>query len=305
MVSHPLPLVIRAARLSLLLIVLGLGTLSRSWAEDGFCNRSLSARIPARRALAPTGSQLVPRLERIDADERESLIRSELLAGNIPGFLRNLQPVTLRSDSGGDEITVCVMPDYLALGSNDDFLLIPMRLSTALTVAQRFGFSLPTPKVVDAIYAQSAVHLNPQPLPAGDAMRTTEYYEHHNEIVSAQRALTGTPPGLLTSGDKKDLVLTARLWQNMQRVAIYGWHRLNGKPIQPLSTVHGWHYADYSHGTRLISTEVLVNNRPVSLYSALEDPHLATVLSNEGALHRVVELVDRLSQPPQPDALMH
>lgn len=284
---------------SLLLIVVAAiaATPSRSYATENFCAESLTAHIPARPAAAPTGSQLASRLEHIGDDERESLIRSELLAGNIPNFLRQLRPVTLRGAAGQGEITVCAMPDYLALGSDSDYLLIPMRLETALAVGQRYGFSLPTPKLVDAIYAQSTVHLVPQPLPAGDAMRSTGYYEHHNEMVRAQRERLGSESGLLTAGDKKDVVLTERLWQNPDRVAIYGWHQSNGQPIQPLSTVHGWHYADYSHGIRLISDQVLVNHHVQSLYSALEDPHLATVLSSEGALHRVAELVDRLQQP--------
>jgi hypothetical protein len=268
--------------------------------REPFCNQSLATQIPARAPTAPTGSQIAPRLVGISDDEREAVIRSELLAGNIPGFLRQLQPVTLRGDSSNGEnsqITVCVMPDYLALGSDDDFLLIPMRLDTALAVAERFGFSLPTTKLVDAIYAQSEVHLSPQPLPAGAEMRSTGYYVHHNEIVRGQRRGASVVGGALVSGDKKDLVLTNRLWTHLASVAIYGWHRLNGEPIQPLSTVHGWHYADYSHGIRLVSDQILVDHRPQSLYNVLQDPRLASVLSSEGAIRQVTELVNRLKQP--------
>ncbi len=269
-------------------------------ASETPCSQSQTAQIPARASTALTGSQIAPRLTGIDDDERETVIREQLLAGNIPSFLRQLRPVVLQ-DAGGEgastQITVCVMPDYLALGSDDDFLLIPMRLDTALVVAQRYGFTLPTTKLVDAIYAQSAVHLNPQPLPASAAMRTTAYYEHHNQIVRGQRALLNAMSGLLTSGDKKDLVLTNRLWQNLERVAIYGWHRQDGKPIQPLSTVHGWHYADYSHGVRFVSTDILVDSRRQTLFSALENPLLAHLLSSEGTLRGVIELVDRLRQP--------
>jgi hypothetical protein len=267
----------------------------------GACNQSLAAQIPARTETAATGSQIAARLVGISDDEREAVIQGQLLAGNIPSFLRRLQPVTLRGDSNGGagetQVTVCVMPDYLALGSDDDYLLIPMRLDTALAVAQRFGFTLPTTKLVDAIYAQSSIHLSPQPLPAGPAMRTTGYYVHHNEIVHDQRVVASTKTGVLVSGDKKDLVITNRLWTHLASVAIYGWHRLNGEPIQPLSTVHGWHYADYSHGIRLVSTQILVDSHPQNLYNALEDPRLATVLSSEGVIRQVMELVSRLKQP--------
>lgn len=293
----------RAATLvALVLLVLptaGPGS-ARARAADVPCGQSLAARIPARSATALNGSRLAPRLNGISDDAREALIKSELLAGNIPEFLRHLQPVTLTTaaaDGVDTHVTVCVMPDYLALGSDDDYVLMPMRLETALTVAERYGFTLPTPKLVDAIYAESAVRLSPQPLPASAVMRSTAYYEHHNDLIRNQRAASSTTMGSLISGHKKDLVLTNRLWQNLERVAIYGWHRLDGSPIQPLSTVHGWHYADYSHGARLVSTEILVDGRPQSLYGALQDSRLASILSSEGLIRNVLELVDRLKQP--------
>ena len=43
----------------------------------------------------------------------------------------------------------------LAIGSASNFLRIPMNLHTAVTVAERFGFVLPTRKMMDAIYLQS------------------------------------------------------------------------------------------------------------------------------------------------------
>ena len=172
--------------------------------------------------------------------DRETAIEAELLSGNIPAFLRRLIPVSLGSETTNGQtrhVTICVLPDYLAVGSDGDFLLVPMRLATALAVARRYGFTLPTTKMVDAIYEQAAVHLAPQPLPAGDQMLSTDYYWHHNQIVRQQEATLGMLPGALTAGDKKDLVITNRLWQNLARVAIYGWHRLDHNPIQPLS--HG------------------------------------------------------------------
>lgn len=39
----------------------------------------------------------------------------------------------------------------------------------------------------------------------------------------------------LLAGHKKDLVLTRRLVGRPDRVAIYDWHRLDGRPIHPLS----------------------------------------------------------------------
>ena len=261
------------------------------------CAESLSQEIPQRAANAPGGRAFAQQISSVSDDERESLIREQLTAGNIPQFLRHLVPVRLQSQLPGQslELVVCAAPDYLAVGSDDDFLLIPMRLSTALSLASLYGFTLPTTRIVDAISAQAAVHLAPQPLPAGPQMRSTAYSLHHNELVGAQRTALGASLGELIAGDKKDLVLTNRLRTHLDRVAIYGWHLDNGKPIQPLSTVHGWRYADYSHGARLISTRVFVNGISRSIFDVLQDNRLASVLSDEGVIGDAIGLIETLN----------
>ena len=52
------------------------------------------------------------------------------------------------------------------------------------------------------------------------------------------------------------------------RVAIYGWHTLDGKPIQPVYAGHVNWYVDYSHGIRLIAKKVKIDNTWVD-YTAL------------------------------------
>ncbi len=273
-----------------------------SAASQNPCAGSLTQRIPARAANAPSGRAFADRIRRITDDAREARIQQQLAEGNIPEFLRRLVPVRLQSqlpDGEAADIVVCAAPDYLAIGSDEDFLLMPMRLSTALSTASAYGFTLPTPRIVDAIYAQASVHLPPQPLPAGNEMRSTDYSVHHNELVGVQRADLGVPLGALVAGDKKDLVLTNRLWDHLDRVAIYGWHLAAGKPIQPLSTVHGWRYADYSHGARLISTQVFVNGLPRSIFSVMQDRRLAPVLSSEGGIANAVALIENLDARAQ------
>jgi hypothetical protein len=222
------------------------------------------------------------------------------MAGNLPGFLRRLKPVTLHGQlSGGEavEITICVTPDYLALGSDTDFLRIPMGLRTALATAARFGFVLPTPKMVDAIYDQAEVHLRPQPLPPGPEMRSNSYYWEHEQRIREQRLALHAPLGALTAGQKKDLVVTNRLWWKAGRVAIYGWHQHTGAPIQPLSTVHGARYADYSHGVRLVSTIAFVNGEARPILEVLEDPWLAAIVSDEGPIIRLASLITSAPAP--------
>jgi hypothetical protein len=232
----------------------------------------------------------------MDPRQREQAILREILAGNLPSFLRNLVPVKLSflgPQGNTVNATIFAMPEYLAIGTDKDFLRIPMNLYTAAAVAKKLGFVLPTRKIVDAIYSQAAFHFAPQPMTAGPQMRSTEYYVIHNEKVEAQSRSLGITQGSLVSGDKKDVVVSNRLGRNPGKIAIYGWHRLDGAPIQPLSTIHGACYADYSHGIRLVSETVVVDGQARSVYDILEDPVLSQALSDEGPIPNLHALISR------------
>ena len=246
-----------------------------------------ATQIPPRAASAPAGSEFARQVAPLGEREREAAIRDALLGGNVPPFLRAAVPVELIGrviDGVVTRVTLCVLPDYLAVGNASDHLLVPMGLDTALAVADRFGFVLPTRRLVDAIYRQASQRLPPQPLPPGESMTSTGYFVRHNEIVQAQRRLAAAEPAVLTAGHKKDLVLTRKLWSTPGRVAIYGWHRGEKAPIQPLSTVHGARYADYSHGVRLVSTTAFVDGKPKSIFELMRDERFAALLSDEGPL---------------------
>ncbi len=272
-------------------LLLSLGPLPAQGAQAP-CAHSVPG-IPQRASMAQGASEFIASVAGLGDHERDRAIRGQLLAGNVPGFLRHLVPATLslRGPDGQPlRLTLCVLPDYLSVGSDHDYLLVPMGLKTAFMVASRFGFTLPTRRIVDLIYRQASVHLRPEPLPASDEMRSTAYLERHDALVEEQRAMLRARPGELTAGHKKDLVLSARLWSQPGRVAIYGWQRADGTPIQPLSTVHGERYADYSHGVRLVSQTVYLNGQPASIFDVLADPALSPLLSDEGPLPQVAAL---------------
>lgn len=261
------------------------------------CPDALTQSIPPRPALAEPGGAFAADTLGLHGKDREQRIREQLLSGNIPAFLTQLVPVSLEGRGADDQsvsVVICVTPDYLAIGSNDDFLRIPMGLETAVAVAERFGFVLPTRRMVDVIYDRSPVRLKPQPMQPGAAMVSTDYFVRHNSGIEAQRARARAQEGQLTAGHKKDLVLTNRLREKPGRVAIYGWHRRSGDPIQPLSTVHGAAYADYSHGVRLVSKLAYLDGKPTPIASILEDPQLAGLLSDEGAIPGLAGLVREL-----------
>ena len=249
---------------------------------DVSCGSDLVRAIPRRPRSAGDGSAVIGRLTGAGGRERDEAVIAEVLAGNIPDFLRNLVPVTF--SGGGATVTICVTPDYLAVGSDRDFVRVPLGLPAAMQVAERFDMVLPTTRMVDAIYQQASVRLSPSPMDPTSAMVTTNYFLRHNATVQGQLQQAGARLGQLVSGQKKDLVLTNRLQSNPGQVAIYGWHQRNGRAIQPLSTVHGAQYADYSHGIRLISRRAFVNGRPVDLRDLLADSRLAALVSSEGTI---------------------
>jgi len=262
--------------------------------SEHICKPSLTEAIPNRTLDAVDASGFVATARELSGEKREALILDQLMTGNVPGFLRQLHPVTFKGKkrNGGAEttITLCVTLDYLAVGSDRDFLRVPIGMNTAMSVAERFGFALPTTRIVDAIYAQADGHLVPGPMTPGPQMTSTDYFSRHNRLVERQRRAKGVSLGALMAGHKKDLVLTNRLRSKPGRVAIYGWHRPGGKSIQPLSTAHDAEYADYSHGVRLVSVTAYVNGEERTLYDVLEDPQLASLISKEGRIPDAAQL---------------
>ena len=244
--------------------------------------------LPAREPGAPGGSVLLERLKTSPIAEREEVIVEEILAGNVPDFLRNLCPVNLQKRIDGKEVVAKAFatPDYLAVGSDDDYFLAPLRPTAAQEIADRLECFLPTPLLVDAIYAAAPLKLPPNPLQPGPAMTTMTVMGEHNAIVGGQRkeAIAAHPLGTLTGGDKKDVVLARALSNHAGKVAIYGWHRLDTSPIQPLYTGHTENWVDYSHGIRLVSQKMIVDGEPRRASDLLADPQLSALISGEGTI---------------------
>lgn len=269
------------------------GDMSGRWSAPGNvrnagrCPARLARAMPRRRGTAPEGRAFMARLDGMNGTDRDHRVTRQILTGNMPRFLRQLAPVRFSGrtpDGRRARITLCVTPDYLALGSDRDFVRVPLGLRAATRIGERFDMLLPTAQMVDLIYQAARLRLTPQPMQPGPQMTSTAYLLHHNATIEAQRRRRGAPAETLISGHKKDLVLTNRLTERRGRVAIYGWHRRNGRPIQPLSTVHGAGYADYSHGVRLVSRIAYLDGKPVDLRQLLADARYAGLLSNEGPI---------------------
>lgn len=236
--------------------------------------------IPPRKADATGGIAAMMQIAASPTAERETFLEKQVLDGNIPEFLRSFKPIRVNSiDTRGAKHTVTyqVMPDYLSIGSDSDFVRIPLTPMTALRIADAFVCALTTRKMCDDIYMQAEVKLEPHPMTvAREAVIT---FLEFNAIIETQRS--GKPLGMLVAGIKKDVVNSVRLLEKPNHVAIYGWHKLDGFPIQPLTIVHKDTYVDYSHGIRLVSKNLVVDGKRTTIDEVLKNPMLRTVLSDE------------------------
>ena len=244
--------------------------------------------LPPRPTDAPSGTAFIQQSAALDFAQREQQIYEQITAGNVPNFLRHLCPVEVTNVFAGhtNRATFYVTPDYLAVGSDDDYFLTPMSPNTAQRIADALGCSLPTRKMVNEIYSAAPLKLAPMPIPPSAAMTTVPVFSNHNAIVHAQRSeqLKEYPLGTLTVGHQKDVVLANALAVSPGKVAIYGWHQTNGRPIQPLYLGHAGAWVDYSQCIRLVSQNLIVNGQNKRLGELLADPELSGLLSDEGTL---------------------
>jgi len=182
----------------------------------------------------------------------------------------------------GHVVTLHVASDYLAV----DGVRRPLSAGDAQAAVDALGAMLPTPAIVDAIWLAADVRLEPLPHgpPYDASMMSEARWIEHDRLVDAQLAGRG---GLI-AGHKKDVVLSNRMLEHPEARGplIFGWHRANGVPIQPLSAAHRLDagYRDYAHGARPIRLDCLVDGAARDLRDVLRDPALASLVSGEGPL---------------------
>jgi hypothetical protein len=212
---------------------------------------------------------------------RDSFAVKEILAGNVPDFLRKFSAinVSLTDSSTGKIIkaTYYVSPDYLNIGNDKDWARINITPYAGQKIADSFQCFLPTRKMVDDIYKAARVKLEPVPMYAFRDSTPTMW--HHHLIVEGQRK---GRKGLI-AGIQKDVVISGKITRDpkSERVAIYGWHKLDGKPIQPLYTGHIYWWVDYSQGIRLVYRKIKVDGKWMDYIDVLKDPLLKKLLCDE------------------------
>jgi hypothetical protein len=243
-------------------------------------NRHFHLQVPSNTSQKITGTEFYKTVAAWKWKERDSLAVQEILAGNIPSFLQDFSKVTIEiKDSLGNnhQAVIYVSPDYLSVGSNADWARIPLTPMAAQKIADSFNCFLPTRKIVDLIYSQSTVKLEPIPMYAYRDSSVT-MWQHHLMIEGQRKGRKG-----LIAGIKKDVVISGKISRDTKpdREAIYGWHQLNGQPIQPLYTGHINWWVDYSHGIRLVYRKIKVDGKEMDYKAILKHPIYQKLLCDE------------------------
>lgn len=244
------------------------------------CSRYHRIQTPPRTSSV-TGTEFYKTAFPFNWQQRDSFVLQEIFAGNLPSFLEKFVAVTVQTTdpSSGKIIKgiFYVAPDYLSVGTDLDWARINITPYAAQRIADSLHCFLPTRKMVDDIYKAARVTLEPVPMYAFRDSTPTMY--HHHLIVEGQRK---GRKGLI-AGIQKDVVISGNISRAAQpdRVAIYGWHQLDGTPIQPLYTGHVYWWVDYSQGIRLVYRKIKVNRRWMDYTDVLKDPVLRRLICDE------------------------
>jgi hypothetical protein len=177
------------------------------------------------------------------------------------------------------QLSIDVTSDVLKAQGNR----IPLWPSTSQRIADRLNAMLPTKTISDAIWRAGTVKIAPRSMQPreGVSRDSNRLLAEHNAIIDAQVAgRTG-----LIVGQKKDQVVGRSLETVRNKVFLYGWHDLSGRPVQPMYGGHSLTYgADYAHGTRIVSKVAYLNGQPVAIESLFANPQYAPLLYDNGTL---------------------
>ena len=267
-------------------------------------------KIPERPANALTGSQFIRAVDFGDMNSKENQYRmeqailAEIAKGNIPSFCRPENMKTMSMKGNGLTVQYKAGLDYMAIGSDNDFIRVPMTPILAQALSEKYGWGLPTKEMTRAIYANSDRKLSgigyvtapegtPENAEQQRKMQGNEYIARHTADINKQLGEDGLrrlrEGKALVAGHKKDVIISRYAIDHPDSLDFDGLY-IGGAPIQH-NPAHESTYRDYSHAFRPIDGEVIVideetgKSESMAYYEALKKPRIAAVLNGaEGAI---------------------
>lgn len=209
-------------------------------------------------------------------------------------------------DAQGNRLVVPVMRRALAVGPEDDRLIVSMTFDGAQRVADLIDARMLTSKVADMIYAQADHRLGVLAHPAwvtDGSMGSAERMREQSDLIRSKSEAMGG----LVANEGKQWIVTARNWLppagtgvekpagqlgSRHNGANFGWHMQGatskspgGAPvIQSIGLAHDRGHVDYSQLVQLMAAFGDLNGEMMSLDEIVSDPALAHLISDEGPL---------------------
>jgi hypothetical protein len=179
----------------------------------------------------------------------------------------------------------------VALGTKEDFLMMPAWPWTYQTIANARDCVIPSKLMVTLVAQQADFRIPPIAI-SPNTIETKLYIESNavllHELKKPDVKGVSYVPGMLVVSPKKDVVTGPGL--DGKHVAIVGWFYQPGPQTDtPKGRIqaynpkdHDSQYVDYSHGCRLFRRVGYLDGIPVSLSDIAKDPKLCVLVSDQG-----------------------
>ncbi|MCC6643298.1 hypothetical protein IT411_00975 [Candidatus Peregrinibacteria bacterium] len=281
--------------------------------------------IPERPGNAPTGSEFLAAMNQLgnmnskeNQYKMEQYVMAEIARGNIPSFCRpeNMKPVTM--EKNGVKVQFLAAQDYLAVGSDTDFVRIPMTPILAQTLSEKYGWGMPTRNMTREIYRSADLQITGPTLALVHSeadqmeMQKNGFIKKHNDNINTilgEEGLNALRQNkALVAGHKKDVIISRHAIDHPGSLDFDGLY-LDGKNPTQHNAAHESTYRDYSHGFRPIYGNVTIADKDggtitMPYYEALKDPQIAAVLNGaEGAIDAKRAYQDNRYSDSAPEAV--
>ena len=168
--------------------------------------------------------------------------------------------------------------------SSDALTILGVRVDVTAEGAQRIadalGTILPTPRILQLVWEQADVRLEPCNSTPDATMASTARMIQHSECVDQR--IAGRKGMVANEG--KHWVLSNRIAGKENLAANYGWFVKGRRPIQTVGTRHDTAHTDYSQIVRLVKPLMKVDGREMDIRQVGRSPELWGLASDEGPL---------------------
>ena len=216
---------------------LGVGSVLLLWPKNASANIGNNTMNNSTVPTLETGSQIMSRTSGMSQSAREQEFIRLVNAGNVPSW--TFTTVQIRSN-------LAVTPDFIAVGTDEDYIWIPLTPSGAVQILGPRRMRLPMRSEADAIYAHAVA--------IGNNIPFQSFTPAHGQTRWGNTAMTASRDKILRALNGRRGIIDGHkkyvLGERNGKVLIYGGHYADGSQVQPYSDIHDASYLDYSHGIR-------------------------------------------------------